>query len=140
MNKEKTEDVISEMLSKLQEQYSRIRRLESVYAKADIKQHIALVYKLGIEFTNEAALYYSRGTFKRFLYLLTRPPSIALEIKVGEIEKAIKDLEDEMNTQDRIRLKSVEAKLDDVQDELTLLQDSVDGKPNINYQLFSTFV
>lgn len=127
MNKEKTESIISSMLFTLKEQYSRIQLLKEVYATARIKEHIAEVYRLGIEFVHQAALYYSIGTFRRFLYLLSQPPSIALEGKVSDIKKAIKEMRMEMETQDRIRLNNVEKKLGDVDSKLDKVEESVEG-------------
>jgi len=118
VNKEKTQDIIGTMLFTLQEQYSRIERLKEVYATAIIQEHIAVVYRLGIEFAHQAALYYSRGTFQRFLYLLSQPPSVALEGKVSEIKKAIKEMRMEMETQDRIRLNNIEREVGHVKREV----------------------
>jgi hypothetical protein len=115
------------MLLTLKEQYSRIEMLKEVYATARIKEHIAEVYRLGIEFVHQAVLYYSIGTFRRFLYLLSQPSSIALEGKVFDIKKAIKGMRMEMETQDRIRLNNVEKKLDDISSKLDKVEESVEG-------------
>jgi hypothetical protein len=127
VNKEKTEGIVSSMLFTLNEQYSRIQMLKEVYATTRIKEHIAEVYRLGIEFVHQATLYYSIGSFRRFLYLLSQPPSIALEGKVSEIKKAIKEMRMEMETQDRIRLNNVEKKLSDVDSKLDKVEESVEG-------------
>lgn len=127
MNKEKTQDIIADMLFTLQEQYSRIQRLKDVYATAVIKEHVAVVYRLGIEFAHQAALYYSIGTFRRALYLLSQPPSVVLESKVSDIKRAIKEMRMEMETQDRIRLNNMERNLGDVKDKVNKIEESVEG-------------
>ena len=115
--------MITSMLITLRDQYSRIQILKEVYATARIKHYVAEVYRLGIEFVHQAALYYSIGTFHRFLYLLRRPPSVALESKVFRIKKAIKEMRMEMETLDRVRLNDMERKLGDVESKV----DKVDG-------------
>jgi len=127
VNKEKTQDIIADMLFTLQEQYSRIQRLKDVYATAVIKEHVAVVYRLGIEFAHQAALYYSIGTFRRALYLLSQPPSVVLESKVSDIKRAIKEMRMEMETQDRIRLNNMERNLGDVKDKVNKIEESVEG-------------
>ena len=82
--------------------------LKDVYATPRIKEHIALVYRLGIEFSREVTLYYSLGTCKRLWHVITRPPSTDIEGKVAAINTAIGEMVNEMETLDRIRLSSVE--------------------------------
>lgn len=135
MNKEKTEDIISNMLVTLQVQYSRLQLLKDIYATVTMKEHIAVVYRLGIEFANEAALYYSIGRFRRFLYHLHQPASIALDGKVSAITKAIEEMRMEMETQDRIRLNNVERTLSDVEAKMDHVEESVEGKCQLCHTL-----
>lgn len=115
------------MLITLQQQYSCIQRLKEVYATTSIKEHIAVVYRLGIEFVHEAALYYSKGTFQRFLYHLSQPPSIALEVKVSDIKKAMEEMRMEMEILDRIRLNNIEKKLGDLGNKVDKVEESLEG-------------
>jgi len=128
------------MLLTLKDQYSQIRMLKEVYATARIKEHIAEVYRLSIEFVHQAALYYSIGTFRRFLYLLSQPPSIVLEGKVSDIEKAIKGMRMEMETQDRIRLSKVEKKLDDVGSKLDKVEESIEGNRQLCWKAHKVLI
>jgi hypothetical protein len=86
--------------------------LEHVYLNPSMKEHVAIVYRLGVEFSREAALYYCMGTRKRFWYVLSRPPSVNIEKKVSDIKSAIEEMKGEMETLDRIRLKGVEVSIE----------------------------
>jgi hypothetical protein len=86
--------------------------LEHVYSNPSMKEHFAVVYRLGVEFLREAALYYSIGTHKRLWHVLTRPPSVDIETKVSGIKGAIEEMTREMETFDRIRLKGVEVSIE----------------------------
>lgn len=127
------------MLLTLQQQYSRIQLLKEVYATARVKEHVAVVYRLGIEFTRQAALYYSIGTFRRFLYLLSRPPSVGIEVKVSEIKTAIDEMRIEMDTLDRIRLSDVEKKLGDVEVKVERVEQSVKGNSQLHHAISPSY-
>lgn len=94
---------------------------------AIIKEHVAVVYRLGIEFAHQAALYCSRGTIWGFFYLLSQPASIALKGKVSNIQRAIEAMRKEMETQDRTRLNNIERKLGDVEAKVDKIGESLEG-------------
>jgi hypothetical protein len=108
VNKQRTEDRIDDMLKTLQQNLARIKKLKGVYATDKISNHIAEIYRLGVEFSRDATNYYTQGMWKRLWQVISRPPSIALDDKVAEIKAAIKEMIREMDTLDRIRLNNVE--------------------------------
>jgi len=101
------------MLFTLQQQFRRINMLEHIYSNPSIKEHVAVVYRLGVEFSREAALYYCIGTRRRFWYVLSQPSSVNIKKKkVSDITSAIEEIKREMETLDRIRLKEVEVSIE----------------------------
>ncbi|ORX96838.1 hypothetical protein BCR34DRAFT_607493 [Clohesyomyces aquaticus] len=122
VNKKKTEDVIEKMLVTLQQQYCRIQMIKEVYATSRMKEHTAVVYRLGIEFLYEAVRYYSVSPSRRLLYVISRPPSIDLDNKVSEIHDAIEEMRKEMEALDGIRLNNVEQELGKVAETVDTLR------------------
>jgi hypothetical protein len=111
--------------------------LKDVYATPRIKEHIAAVYRLGIEFSREAAMYYSLRTRKRLWHVISRPPGTDIREKVAAITTAIGEMVDEMETLDRIRLSSVEKgvalvneKADRLEEKADRLERSIEGSQN----------
>lgn len=100
------------MLETLRREYARIGRLEPIYASKDMHGYVAKVYDLGIHFLQDAARYYSFKSYRRFWHILAKPPSIDLQGRVSSIKEAIALLVEERDTQDRIRLGSVETKVE----------------------------
>jgi deoxyribose-phosphate aldolase len=128
VNKQQTEDVIDAMLLTLQHQYRRIQMVKDVYNTDDMKKYTAIVYRLGVEFLYEAVRYYSIGTIHRLAYIIKRPPSIQLTIKVAEIEAAIEDMRKEMDILDGIKLNKVGQRLENVAESVHDIEKSVHGR------------
>jgi hypothetical protein len=127
VNKHKTEEIINNMLLTLQHQYCRIQMVKEVYTTARMKEHIAVVYRLGIEFLYEAIRYYSTGGFHRFWRVMAQPPNIQLTDKVTEIQTAIEEIRKEMEVLDGIRLNTVENKVQEVIETTREIEQSVEG-------------
>jgi hypothetical protein len=125
VNKQQTEDIIDAMLLTLQHQYRRIQMVKDVYNTDDMKKYTAIVYRLGVEFLYEAVRYYSIGTLHRLAYVIKRPPSIQLTIKVGEIKATIEDMRKEMDILDGIRLKAIDQRLENVAESVDDIEKNV---------------
>ncbi len=111
-NKKETEEQLDKMIQTLKKEYDRISILKTVHPNRQMKVHVAVVYRLGIEFLQEATVYYSSGSTKRLWRVLKRPPDINLKPKVEAIGDAIKDLSTLCATLDSKRLHTVERKVD----------------------------
>jgi hypothetical protein len=112
MNKKETEQQLDDMIQTLKDEYARIGRLTAIYSSSKIQECVATVFRLGIEFLDEAIVYYSRKSSGRILHVLRRPPDLDLKAKVSAIRDAIGELVKERETLDRLRLGRVEDKLD----------------------------
>lgn len=82
--------------------------LKDVYPTERMKEYTAKLYRLGIEFLHETVRYYALGAFRRLRYIITRPPSISVELRVSDIKFAIQGLEREMRALDGVRLNAIE--------------------------------
>lgn len=108
MNKKRTQDLFDMTISKLDRQYARTKMLKDIYPSEKLKKDMAVVYQLGIEFLREATMYYAVRTWRRIWRIISNPPAVALEAKVAEIEHAIDEMMQEMQTLDRVRLHNIE--------------------------------
>jgi len=114
VNKKRTQDLFDITISKLDRQYTRTKMLKDIYPNEKVKEDMATVYRLGIEFLREATVYYAVSTWRRIWRIITNPPAVALEAKVAEIEHAIDEMMQEMQTLDRVRLRNIEARVEEV--------------------------
>ncbi|KAJ4356774.1 uncharacterized protein N0V89_004810 [Didymosphaeria variabile] len=113
VNKVKTEELIDQMMQTLHQQYCRIKMVKDVYNTDRMKQHVAVVYRLGIEFLYTAVRYYSKSTFRRWWHVVAQPPSMQLTNKISEIQAAVEEMRKEMEVLDGIRLGNIETKLEE---------------------------
>jgi deoxyribose-phosphate aldolase len=70
----------------------------------------------------------SKNGFSRLAYIIKRPPSIQLTIKVAEIEAAIEDMRKEMDILDGIKLNKVGQRLENVAESVHDIEKSVHGR------------
>lgn len=108
----KTEELIDDTMRTLHQEYCRIKIVNEIHPTDRMKEHTAVVYRLGVEFLHTAIRYYSVGTFRRLWYGISRPPSIELDHKTLEIRAAVEEVRKEMEILDSKRLKAIETKLD----------------------------
>lgn len=127
VNKTQTEEILNSMMSKLQQQYCRIKIVNKVYNSERMKEHTALVYRLGIEFLYIAVRYYSMNTLQRIWYVITQPPSIRLESKISDIQSAIEEMRMEMEVLDGFRLNGMESTLGEVEKKVVGTAEDVQG-------------
>lgn len=127
MNKTKAEELLDSMMYKLHQQYCRIKMVKNVYTSKRMKEHTAVVYRLGIEFLYTAVRYYSMSTFRRMWHVVAKPPNIHLENKVAEIQAAIEEMRMEMEMLDGIRLNGMEKTLGKVEKRAGTIAEDVQG-------------
>ncbi|KAL1606274.1 hypothetical protein SLS60_003676 [Paraconiothyrium brasiliense] len=113
VNKIETEERIDQMMQTLHQQYCRIKMVKDVYNTDRMREHVAVVYRLGIEFLYTAIRYYSKSTFRKWWHVVAQPPSMQLSNKISEIQAAVEEMRKEMEVLDGIRLGNIEAKLDE---------------------------
>ena len=66
MNTKRKENVVAEAMANLKTEYSRMVLISEIYPTPQMEMYIATVYKLGIEFLQDAAIYYSRPTLREY--------------------------------------------------------------------------
>ncbi|KAG8422101.1 hypothetical protein J3459_010686 [Metarhizium acridum] len=101
------------MLETLRREYTKIERLSPIYANRSMHSHVSNVYHLGLRFLQDAARYYRFKSYMRCWHVLVKPPNVDLRGRVSSITGAIHLLNEERATQDSIRLRSVEAKVEE---------------------------
>ena len=112
VNKREIERDLDATIQTLKCEYERIGLLKGIYSTERIKVCVADLYRLGVEFLQEATIYYSSTSRKRIWHAFIRPPDIDLKAKISIIEGVISELVQERDTLNRIRLARVEDKVD----------------------------
>ena len=127
MNKQKKEDHIDAALLVLQREFSRANLLREIHRSDSMKEYIARAYKLGIDFTREVTIYYSRPTYRRVVEAVTKPPQLGIDIKISEITEAITEIEKERATLDSLRLFQVQRRIEEVKIGIDEVRGDVEG-------------
>lgn len=100
-----------------------------------MKSYIADAYRLGIQFSREATLYYSRPTYRRVLEAITKPPQVAIDQKVSAITDAMTQIEKERDTLDSQRLYDVQRDVNQVQGDLEIVDGKIEGEIRYAWEL-----
>lgn len=124
MNKNRKEEHIESTLLALQREFSRLKVLTEVHSTPVMKEYIVEAFRLGIEFSREATLYYSRPTYRRLIQAITRPPQIGIEKQTADITAAMTQIEKERDSLDSQRLLDVQVKVDKMSQKV----ESVDAR------------
>ena len=95
--------------------------LEEIHSTGAMKTYIADAYRLGIEFSRVATLYYSTRTYRRVLEAVTKPPKLDIDLMTLAITEAMTQIERERDTLDSRRLY-------DIQRDVIEVRGSVEGK------------
>ncbi|KAL3303765.1 hypothetical protein RB213_001138, partial [Colletotrichum asianum] len=112
-NKVETELALYSTIQTLKSEYSRIQKLVGIYSNSSVlKKCVATVYRLGIEFMQEATVYYSRSSSMRIWHVVVRPPQLDLERKISDLRSAVEELVKERDMEAHLRLDRVESKID----------------------------
>lgn len=111
VNKQKNEERIEETLLILQSEYSRIGIIQEIHMRDTMRRYIMDAYRLGIEFSRAATLYYARSTFRRILEAVTKPPQLGIEVQKTAITEAVTQIEKERDTLNAKRLYEVQLKM-----------------------------
>ncbi|OHE98336.1 hypothetical protein CORC01_06332 [Colletotrichum orchidophilum] len=112
VNKRETETRIHGMIKTLTSEYARIRKIVGIYSSSIIlRECVATVYRLGIEFLREATVYYSYGSWRRLWHVISSPPHIDLDAKISDLRSAIDELVKERDVEAHLRLGRVESKI-----------------------------
>ena len=101
--------------------------LQDIYSSDAMRKHIVEAYRLGIEFTREAILYYLRSTYRRVLEAIIKPPQLDLDIKISAVTNVITEIEKESRTLNSKRLHEVQQRLDMVERKVDGISNSVEG-------------
>ena len=128
MNKQKKEDHIDVALLVLQREFSRAKLVREIHRSDSMKEYIARAYKLGINFTREVTIYYSRPTYRRVVKAVTKPPQLDINIKISEITEAITEIEKERATLNSLRFFQVQRRIEEVKIGINEVRDDVKGK------------
>ena len=64
MNTKRKDNLVADAMLNLKNEYSRMVLISEIYPTAEMRTYITTVYKLGIEFVQDAAIYYSRPTWR----------------------------------------------------------------------------
>lgn len=128
MNKQRKEEHIDKALLDLQREFSRTKMLQEVHSSESMKTYIADAYKLGIEFSREVTLYYSRSSCRRLVEAITKPPQLGIDKKISAITNAITEIEKERATLDSQRIFQIQRRVEDVKIGVDEVWNSVEGK------------
>ncbi|KAL0938043.1 uncharacterized protein CTRU02_207774 [Colletotrichum truncatum] len=112
VNKSGTETELQSMIETLRSEYTRIKSLVGIYNSNKLRECVANVYRLGIEFLQEATVYYSYSSRRRLWHVATRPPQIFLDAKISALKSAIDEVVKERDVEAHLRLSRVEIKMD----------------------------
>ena len=132
VNKQRNEQQIDATLLTLQREFSRMKILEEVHHSTPTMQtYIAEAYRLGIEFAREAALYYSRKTYRRIIHAITKPPALAIDKKTAAITEAMTQIEKERDTLDSKRLYKVQCDIDELRGDVRGVNGKIEGTRSV---------
>ncbi|KAF9870784.1 hypothetical protein CkaCkLH20_11683 [Colletotrichum karsti] len=125
VNTKRKDDLVSEALNNLKREYSRMVLLSEIYHTPMMSMYITTVFKLGIEFMQEAISHYSRPTWRRLWDAVVRPPFL-LNRKVSEISAAMIQIEKERDTLLTKSVHVLHIKMDHMTENVAQLQGDLD--------------
>ncbi|RYP06903.1 hypothetical protein DL765_009326 [Monosporascus sp. GIB2] len=141
VNTNRKDEMVAEAMQDLKNEYSRMVLISEIYPTPKMRSYITTTYKLGIEFVQDATIYYARPTWREPLYhslakintdpnvgrildSILRPPFL-LGRKVKDVSDAMAQILKERDTLLNKRVHEIQAQVGQVQTEVGELSREV---------------
>lgn len=115
-----------DVLKQLCRHYSRFPTLERIHPTQEMKEYLADAYRVGIDFTRYASLYFLKSSIGRLWSVIYAPPE-RFDEELGKIAESMEAIKDETAFRDSERLYRVEAAMEENTARLEASQREIQG-------------